>query len=29
MGYCAFKAAKENGMGREIPSDWFLQEIKP
>ena len=29
MGYCAYKAAKENGMGHEIPSDWFMQDIKP
>jgi alanine dehydrogenase len=29
IGYCAFKAAKEKGLGREIPTDWFLQDIKP
>ena len=29
MGYCAYKAARENGLGHEIPSDWFLQSIKP
>jgi alanine dehydrogenase len=29
MGYCAFKAAKEQGLGHEIPSEWFLQDIKP
>jgi ornithine cyclodeaminase/alanine dehydrogenase-like protein (mu-crystallin family) len=29
MGYCAYKAAKEKGLGREIPSEWFLQDIKP
>jgi len=29
MGYCAYKAAKENGMGHEIPSEWFMQDIKP
>jgi ornithine cyclodeaminase/alanine dehydrogenase-like protein (mu-crystallin family) len=29
MGYCAYKAAKEKGLGREIPTDWFLQDIKP
>jgi len=29
MGYCAYKAAKKNGLGHEIPSDWFLQSIKP
>jgi len=25
MGYCA---AKEKGLGKEIPTDWFLQDIK-
>lgn len=29
MGYCAYKAAKENGLGHEIPSEWFMQDIKP
>jgi ornithine cyclodeaminase/alanine dehydrogenase-like protein (mu-crystallin family) len=29
MGYCAYKAAKENGLGRDIPSEWFMQDIKP
>src|SRR6266498_2690909 len=29
MGYCAYKAAKEKGLGHEIPSEWFLQDIKP
>jgi len=29
MGYCAYKAAKDNGMGHEIPSEWFMQDIKP
>jgi ornithine cyclodeaminase/alanine dehydrogenase-like protein (mu-crystallin family) len=29
MGYCAYRAAKEKGLGREIPTDWFLQDIKP
>jgi len=29
MGYCAFRAAKEKGLGREIPTEWFLQDIKP
>lgn len=29
MGYCAYKGAKEKGLGHEIPSDWFLQDIKP
>jgi ornithine cyclodeaminase/alanine dehydrogenase-like protein (mu-crystallin family) len=29
MGYCAYKAAKEKGLGHEIPSEWFMQDIKP
>jgi alanine dehydrogenase len=29
MGYCAYKGAKEKGLGREIPTEWFLQDIKP
>jgi len=29
MSYCAYKAAKKDGMGHEIPSEWFLQDIKP
>jgi alanine dehydrogenase len=29
MGYCAYKGAKERGLGREIPTEWFLQDIKP
>jgi alanine dehydrogenase len=29
MGYCAYTAAKEKGLGRDIPTDWFLQDIKP
>lgn len=29
MGYCAYKAAKEKGTGHEIPSEWFMQNIKP
>lgn len=29
MSYCAYRAAKKNGMGHEIPSEWFLQDIKP
>ncbi len=29
MGYCAYHAAKEKGLGKEIPTDWFLQDIKP
>jgi alanine dehydrogenase len=29
MGYCAYQGAKEKGLGHEIPTDWFLQDIKP
>lgn len=29
MGHCAYQGAKGKGLGREIPSDWFLQDIKP
>jgi ornithine cyclodeaminase/alanine dehydrogenase-like protein (mu-crystallin family) len=29
LGYCAYRAAKEKGLGKEIPTDWFLQDIKP
>ncbi|MDH3444954.1 MAG: ornithine cyclodeaminase family protein [Deltaproteobacteria bacterium] len=29
MGYCAFKGAKDKGLGKEIPNEWFLQDIKP
>jgi len=29
MGHCASRAAKEKGLGKEIPADWFLQDIKP
>ena len=29
MGYCAYKTAKQQGLGHEIPTDWFLQDIKP
>ncbi|MGE5218984.1 MAG: ornithine cyclodeaminase family protein [Chloroflexota bacterium] len=29
MGYCAYKTAKERGLGHEIPSKWFMQDIKP
>ncbi|HME60135.1 MAG TPA: ornithine cyclodeaminase family protein, partial [Candidatus Binatia bacterium] len=29
MGYTAYKAAKEKGFGHEIPSEWFMQDIKP
>jgi len=29
LGYCAYEGAKARGLGREIPSEWFLQDIKP
>ncbi|MBI4527598.1 MAG: ornithine cyclodeaminase family protein [Deltaproteobacteria bacterium] len=29
MGYCAYRAARQKGLGKEIPTDWFLQDIKP
>lgn len=29
IGYSAYKGAKARGLGREIPTDWFLQDIKP
>ncbi len=29
IGYCAYRAAKEKGLGHEVPTDWFLQDIKP
>jgi alanine dehydrogenase len=29
MGYCAYKGAKAIGLGHEIPSEWFMQDIKP
>lgn len=29
MGYCAYKGAREQGLGRDIPSEWFMQDIKP
>jgi alanine dehydrogenase len=29
MGYCAYKGAKEKGLGHQIPAEWFLQDIKP
>jgi ornithine cyclodeaminase/alanine dehydrogenase-like protein (mu-crystallin family) len=29
MGYCAYEGAKERGLGHEVPTDWFLQDIKP
>lgn len=29
VGYFIYRRAKERGLGREIPTDWFLQDIKP
>ncbi|HEX2933266.1 MAG TPA: ornithine cyclodeaminase family protein [Candidatus Binatia bacterium] len=29
MGYCAFSGAKAQGLGHEIPSEWFMQDTKP
>jgi len=29
IGYCAYQAAQEKGLGQEIPTEWFLQDIKP
>jgi len=29
MGHCILNQAKETGLGKEIPGDWFLQDIKP
>jgi ornithine cyclodeaminase/alanine dehydrogenase-like protein (mu-crystallin family) len=29
MGYCAYKGALAQGLGKEIPTEWFLQDIKP
>lgn len=29
MSYCTFRAAKEKGLGKEIPTEWFLQNVKP
>jgi alanine dehydrogenase len=29
IGYCAYKTAKEKGLGHELPSEWFMQDIKP
>ncbi len=29
MGYWAYRACKEKGLRKEIPTDWFLQDIKP
>jgi alanine dehydrogenase len=29
IGYCAYSGAKAKGLGHEIPTEWFLQDIKP
>lgn len=29
MGHCILKAAEKMGLGKEISTDWFLQDIKP
>lgn len=29
MGHCILKAAEKMGLGKEVASDWFLQDIKP
>jgi ornithine cyclodeaminase/alanine dehydrogenase-like protein (mu-crystallin family) len=29
MGYSAYRACKEKDLGKEIPTEWFLQDIKP
>jgi ornithine cyclodeaminase/alanine dehydrogenase-like protein (mu-crystallin family) len=29
LGYCAYKGAQQKGLGHEIPTEWFLQDIKP
>ncbi len=29
MGYCAYQGAKAQGLGHEVPTEWFLQDIKP
>ncbi|MFQ5682414.1 MAG: ornithine cyclodeaminase family protein [Candidatus Binatia bacterium] len=29
MGYCVYRRAIENHLGKEVPTDWFLQDIKP
>ena len=29
MGHCILEAAEQMGLGKEIASDWFLQDIKP
>jgi alanine dehydrogenase len=29
VGYHAYCTAKEKGLGYEVPTDWFLQDIRP
>ena len=29
IGYAAFEAASEKGLGCRVPDEWFLQDIKP
>jgi ornithine cyclodeaminase/alanine dehydrogenase-like protein (mu-crystallin family) len=29
IGFAAYRAAKAQGLGRELPGDWFMQDIKP
>jgi len=29
LGYSIYRDAREKGLGREVPTDWFLQDIKP
>jgi ornithine cyclodeaminase/alanine dehydrogenase-like protein (mu-crystallin family) len=29
LGYCAYRGARKKGLGRELPTEWFLQDIKP
>ena len=29
MGHCILKAAEKMDLGKEVATDWFLQDIKP
>ena len=29
LGYAVYRDAREKSFGRELPTDWFLQDIKP
>ena len=29
VGAMIYKRAKEQGLGQELPTDWFLQDLKP